>query len=202
MGYLRKHGWAAGLAIGLLLGLMIGGLWPDTPLHAVATDRGESYSICTGFVDDGVEAIYFLDFLTGTLSAAVLSNRPQSPGFQARYQGNVTNDLAAVIQARNAGLMQMNAERRKQGLPALPELQVPQSPSYLMVSGVIDMRGGVAANQEPPRAALYVAETTTGIVLAYLIPWNSNAHLANRPVHGPLPVWTGEQFTAALIQTE
>jgi hypothetical protein len=200
MAYLRSHGWAAGLAIGLLLGLMIGGLWPDAPLHAVATDRTENYAIATGFVDDGIEAVYFLDFLTGTLRAAVLSN--QSRGFQAHYEGNVNLDIASVIQLRNSGLAQTNAQRRKAGLPPLPELQLPQSPSYLMVTGTIDLRRGAAMRQQPPLAALYVAETTTGIVLTYLIPWDRSAHSGDIPAGGPLALWTGEQFTAALVQTE
>jgi hypothetical protein len=167
----------------------------------VATDRGENYAMCTGFVDDGLEAIYFLDFLTGTLRAAVLSN--QSRGFRAHYQGNVNNDLAGVIQMRNSGLAQTNARRRREGLPPLPELQLPQSPDYLMVTGSIDMRRGAAARQQPPQAALYVAETNTGIVLTYLLPWDRNAHQADIPVpNGALTLWAGGQFTAALIQTE
>lgn len=200
MAYLRKHGWAAGMAVGLLLGLMIGGLWPDTPLHAVATDRGENYAMCTGFVDDGLEAIYFVDFLTGTLRAAVLSN--QSRGFQALYEANVNADLASAIQLRNGSLAQTNLQRRRQGLPPLPELQMPQSPEYLMVTGAIDMRRGAAARQQPPQAALYVAETSTGIVLTYLLFWDRNAHMADMRAGGPLTLWTGEQFTTALIQTE
>ena len=87
MAYLRKQYWAVWLAIGLVVGLMIGGIWPDTPLHAVATDGTENFALATGFVDDGAEAVYLLDFLTGTLRAAVLSN--QSRGFQAYYGANV-----------------------------------------------------------------------------------------------------------------
>lgn len=202
MAYLRKHGWAAGLAIGLLLGLMIGGLWPDTPLHAVATDRGENFAICTGFVDDGLEAIYFLDFLTGILRAGVLSNVPQSPGFQAVYEGNINAALATAIQARNAGLVQMNAARRREGAPPLPELEMPQSPNYLMVTGAIDMRRTPGMRQQFAPAALYVAETTTGIVLTYVLPWDRNRHQANLPFSVPLTPWNAEQFTTVLIQTE
>ena len=64
------------------------------------------------------------------------------------------------------------------------------------------MRRGAAARHQPPQAALYVAETSTGIVLTYLLPWDRNAHMANQPAGGPLALWTGEQFTTALIQTE
>src|SRR3989304_5318782 len=126
MAYLwRKQCWAVWLGIGLLAGLMIGGLWPDTPLHAVATDSTDNFAMATGFVDDGIEAIYFLDFLTGTLRAAVLSN--QSRGFQARYEANVNADLAGVVQLGAATLEATNAQRRQAGLPPRPPLQGPQT---------------------------------------------------------------------------
>jgi len=200
MRYFPKQSWPLWLAIGLLVGFVIGGMWPDTPLHAVATDRTENFAMATGFVDDGVEAIYFLDFLTGTLRAAVLSN--QGAAFQAHFEGNVNRDLAGILQIRNAGLSQTNRQRRSQGMPPLPELQLPQSPNYLMVTGSIDMRRGAAARAQPAHSALYVAETTTGIVLTYLIAWDRNAHNGNQPSGGALQLWTGEQFTTALIQTE
>jgi hypothetical protein len=200
MAFLRNRGWALGLAIGLLLGLTIGGLWPDTPLHAVATDRTQNYAMATGYVDEGVEAIYFLDFLTGTLRAAVLSN--VNARFQAHYAGNINADIAGVIQLSNANLSQTNAQRRRAGLPPLPQLQMPQSPNYLMVTGAIDMRRVGGMRTQYPLSALYVAETNTGIVLTYLIPWDRNAHLADVDSAAPLALWTGEQFAAALIQTQ
>jgi len=200
MVYLWKRSWPVWLAIGLLAGLMIGGLWPETPLHAVATDRAENFSMATGFVDDGVEAVYFLDFLTGTLRAAVLSN--QSRGFHAHYEANVNVDLAGVVQLSNAGLAQTNAQRRKQNLPPLPEIQMPASPNYLMTTGAIDIRRGAAARAQPAQAVVYVAETTTGIVLVYIIPWDRNAHMADLPSAAPLTLWAGERFTAALVQTQ
>ena len=199
-----KRSWPAwlgiGLLLGVLLGLMVGGLWPDTPLHAVATDRTENFAMATGPVDDGVEAVYFLDFLTGTLRAAVLSN--QSRGFHAHYEANVNVDLAGLVQVSNAGLAQVNAQRRKQNLPPLPEIQMPASPNYLMTTGVIDIRRGAAVRLQPPQAVVYVAETTTGIVLVYVLPWDRNAHMSDMPSGGPLTLWAGERFTAALIQTQ
>ena len=200
MAFLRKQGWTVGLAIGLLLGLIVGGLWPDTPLHGTATDRNENYAMATGYVDEGVEAIYFLDFLTGTLRAAVLSN--VNARFQAHYAGNVNADLANVIQLSNTNLAQTNMQRRRAGLPPLPQLQLPQSPNYLMVTGGIDMRRAGGMRTQYPLAALYVAETNTGIVLTYLIPWDRNAHMADLDAAAPLALWTGEQFAAALVQTE
>ena len=48
------------------------------------------------------EAVYFLDFLTGNLSAVVLGR--QGNGFTAFYQYNVLNDLG-VDPARNPRFM-------------------------------------------------------------------------------------------------
>ena len=93
---LRKYGWTVGVVIGLLAGLMIAGLWPDTPLHAVATDRSESFALATGFVDQDAEAVFYLDSLTGTLRAAVLSNRTQ--GFQAMFETSRRTPSRMVIQ--------------------------------------------------------------------------------------------------------
>ena len=55
----------------LLIGIGLGGFLPHTPLHAVATDRAETYLIATGLLDADVEAVFFLDCLTGDLFAAV-----------------------------------------------------------------------------------------------------------------------------------
>ena len=80
------------LAFGLLAGLLIGGVLPNTPLHAVATDRIDTFAMATGPVDDDVEAVFFLDFLTGDLRAVVLGR--QGKGFTAFYEYNaVFNDL-------------------------------------------------------------------------------------------------------------
>lgn len=200
MAYLRKQYWAVWLAIGLLVGLMIGGIWPDTPLHAVATDSIDNFAMATGLVDDEIEAIYLLDFATGTLRAAVLSN--QSRGFQARYEANVNTDLAGVVRLGASGLQAANAQRRKAGLPPLPQMEMPQSPRYLMTTGAIDLRRGSSARVQPPQSVLYVAEVNTGIVLTYIIPWDRSAHFSDVPAGGPLTLWAGDQFTTALIQTE
>ncbi len=200
MGYLRKPSWPIWLAIGLLLGVIMGGLWPDRPLHAVATDRADSFAMATGPVDEDVEAVYFLDFATGTLRAAVLSN--QQPRFQALYQANVNIDLAQYVRMRNAGLAQMNAQRRKKGLPPLPQADMPAAPSYMMVTGMADIRRGAAARMRPALSSVYVAETTTGILLAYIIPWDPGAHAADQFVTGPLTPRAIDQFTIALVQTQ
>ena len=180
MGYLQKNGWPIGLALGVMVGLMIGGMWPNTPLHAVATDRVDNYAMATGFVADGVEAVYYLDFLTGSLRAAVLSN--QSQGFQAFYETNIHADMAAAMTGSG--------------------IQVPQKPSYMMVTGVTDIRRMGGQRARPGSAALYVAESNTGFVLAYIVPWSSERHSANQMHADKLIVWAGGQFGSAMIRTQ
>ena len=48
------------------------GFWPSVPLHAVATDKIETFSMATGPVESDYEAVYFLDHLTGDLHAYVV----------------------------------------------------------------------------------------------------------------------------------
>ncbi len=184
---LRKYGWTVGVVIGLLAGLMIAGLWPDTPLHAVATDRSDSFALATGFVDQDVEAVYYLDSLTGTLRAAVLSNRTQR--FQAMFETNIHADLAKVIQAKSA---------RGGGTG----VQMPQNPNYIMVTGMADIRRSAGQRLRPGQSVLYVAETNTGIVLAYVVPWSAERHSADQPQIDKLQLWAGDQFSTAVIRAQ
>jgi hypothetical protein len=178
------------LVVGLVAGLAIGGLVPHTPLHAVATDHVENCAIATGFVDEEVEAIYFLDFLTGTLKAAVLSQRDQA--FQARFEANIAVDLAGVITRLNMA----TAGGRRGATPAAA-IQMPAQPRYLMVTGLNDVRTG---RQRFGLGAVYVAEVNTGILLCYLVPWALEAHSANQPVVAPLVLWTADRFSSAIIR--
>jgi hypothetical protein len=100
-------------ATGIIIGLILGGFIPDSPLHAVGTDRQENFALATGMVDEGVEAVYMLDFLTGDLRAAVLN--PTSRQFANFYQRNITTDL---------------------------KVEKGKSPRYVMITGEADLRGG------------------------------------------------------------
>jgi hypothetical protein len=85
---------AVGVVLGLIVGLNVSGLWPQVPLHATATQGLDKFAIATGLVDDNVEAIYFLDFLTGDLSAAVIN--PKTGKFNALFTRNIASDFGAV----------------------------------------------------------------------------------------------------------
>jgi hypothetical protein len=163
------HSRAAWLAAGLLGGLVLAGLWPKTPLHAVATDRIETFAMATGPLDDEVEAVYFLDFLTGDLRALALNR--QSGKFTAFFEANV--------------LAQMGVDPSK-------------NPRFLMVTGVADLRRG-AGRVQPSRSACYVAEVTTGKVAAYAIPWNPTTAAGGQVIQQPLIALDVSAFRATAV---
>lgn len=147
-----------GLVIGLVAGLLLTGCWPSSPLRAVATDRTDGFAIATGYCDDSVEAIYFLDFLSGELSAAVVSK--QSGRFNAFYTHNVVSDL---------GITQVN--------PGKP-------PRFLLTTGTADLRRTGGKSNSLSRSLVYVAELQSGKVAAYAIPWSSSMWNAGQTLRG------------------
>lgn len=105
---------SAWVAVGIfMMGLVVGGLLPDSPLHATATDRAENFALATGSIDEGIEAIYTLDFLTGDLQAYVLN--PSTRNFSSWYKRNILADLKV-----------------EQG----------KAPKFVMVTGTADLRSG------------------------------------------------------------
>jgi hypothetical protein len=122
---------------------MLGGVWPHTPLHATATDRVEAFAMASGYVDEDVEAVYFLDFLTGDLNAVVIGK--QSGHFTGYFKANVIADMG---------------------------IDTAKSPRFMMVTGNVDLRRA-GTRMQYSKAAVYVAEITTGKVAAYAVPWTS-----------------------------
>ena len=110
----RKTSALVWLGLGLLAGLMVAGFWPSVPLHAVATDKNDSFSMATGPVETDYEAVYFLDHLTGDLHAYVIG-RSANGGF-----GVIQHCFRNVI----AGFQ----DRRRQ-----------KTPKFLMATGVSDL---------------------------------------------------------------
>lgn len=82
---------AIGVLIGLVIGLNVRGLWPNVPLHATATQGMDKFGIATGAISPDLEALYFLDYLTGDLKAAVIN--PKTGKFNALFSYNIANDF-------------------------------------------------------------------------------------------------------------
>ncbi len=198
MGALSRHvrrNRLAWLALGVLAGLLLGGLWPHVPLHAVATDRAGTVGVTTAFVDDSVEAFFYLDSMTGMLYGAVPARQGGGRPFQATYVVNLNSDFAGVIKTINAA----SAGRRGAGRAAV---DLPKSPHYLFTSGAIDVKY-VAGRERPGRSILYVAEANTGVVMAYMIGWSPEHHNTGQSYQGRLVLWSFASLpTAVLRETE
>lgn len=152
----RRH-WLLALGIGMVGGLILGGYWPHTPLHAVATDRADTFAMATGPVDADVEAVYLLDFLTGDLKALVLGKQPGT--FSGLFERNVAADLG------------IDAQR---------------NPKFLMVTGMINLRRAGGSRMQPGSALCYVAEITSGKMAAYAVPWTASMFASGQAQSGPL----------------
>lgn len=112
---------AAMMVLGLFAGAVVTGAWvgfgQGTQVQATATHGEGNFAIATGFVDNEVEAFYFLDFLTGDLRSAVVSRRTGE--FVAFFERNVQQDFAGGA----------------------------KNPKYLMVTGAANIPRGRANTQ-------------------------------------------------------
>jgi hypothetical protein len=106
-----------GVAVGAALAAGWHGLSSDQKAFATATHGADNFAIATGQMDDSIEALYFLDFLTGDLRATVISRRTGT--FSGFFQYNVMADFD----------------------------QVADQPRFLMVTGAADIPRGRGATQ-------------------------------------------------------
>ena len=154
----RMKSWGM-LAAGLVIGLTIGGaaavgvllgqrsaalpdsVLSDIRLKAMASHGSDTFAIATGPVDDDVEGLYTLDFLTGDLSCFVINPR------NGQFGGMFKTNVAAV----------MGAEKGKK-------------PNYLMVTGQISTSGNYGGGR-PAACLCYVVDANSGDVAAFTFPW-------------------------------
>ena len=154
-----------GLATGLLIssGFSLLGLyacgylpaarvrWLETKLHAAAAQSGDSMAVATGAIDEGVEGIFVLDFISGDLTCGVLNPRTGQLG--GLFKHNVVQDLG---------------------------VQQGKQPKYMLVTGIYTSpaRG---SNTRPAQSIVYVADSTSGRYVGYSLPWNSQLLNSNVP---------------------
>jgi hypothetical protein len=148
-----KHTRLLYLALGLAGGLAVAWLCSGPRLRAASTDRCDTFAMATGWLDDGIEGVYTLDFLTGELRGAALAR--QNGKFHAFYQGNVNTDL---------------------------QIDATKNPKYMIVTGMTDLIRTGGARVAPSKGVIYVAEITTGKVAAYFVKWSAAAHSTGAPV--------------------
>ena len=150
---------AAGVAIGLAIGgaLAAGvtfGRWnsqtagipgaSDLRLKAMAAYGNDNFAVATGVIDNDVEGLYTLDFLTGDLQCYVVN--PRNGALGGWFKTNVAKDLP-------------------------PEGT--KKPSYLLVTGTFRVQGA-AGNQKPAASLCYVVDGNTGNCVAYSFPWGQS----------------------------
>ena len=153
-----------------MLGLLLGGFLPRAPLHAVATDHIDNFAIATGPLSDDLEGLFFLDFLTGSLKCAVLS---RSTGkFMSAFETSVLDDIG---------------------------VKATSNPKFMLVTGIADLRR-TGGQMQPGNAVVYVAETTTGRVAAYAVPWTSGLATSVIPYKGRLMLLDVLQFRTAAVR--
>jgi len=64
-----------------------------------------------------------------------------------------------------------------------------------------DIRRQGPSQTRPSRALVYVAETNTGVLLAYVLHWNSNLHSSDVPYNAVLQLWAIDRFSTALVRS-
>jgi len=91
----NRVGW---LACGLAAGLAVAYFWPHQPTYATTADRDTQFSMLTipvgtsaAGINDPMDGVFILDFLTGQLKGAVLSR--QAGGFLSYYARDLAKDF-------------------------------------------------------------------------------------------------------------
>ena len=144
----------------LAAGIAIGGRLPSAaPAKAAAASAlaDANFAVCTAPIDANTEGLFLLDFETGDLTGGVLNR--SSAKFTTAYRCNVLKDLGF-----------------KPGKV--------KSPRFLMTTGLADFAGNAGTNMA--RSVLYVTDASTGVTVAYAIPWSGQQAAAGAPVTAQL----------------
>jgi hypothetical protein len=152
-----RLGWlVAGLVVGSALGIALSTgkrqrddvatrlVFEELKLKAYAAHGNETFVIANGPVDDNIEGVFCLDFLTGDLTGLVL--HPRTGKFQSAFKTNVVKDLPV--------------ERGKK-------------PAYALTVGRFKAYAPLS-NTSLGDGVVYVADCNTGRVATYAFPWNKS----------------------------
>lgn len=147
--------------------------WPQgVPLSASTSSTSETLAIATGIIDEQVEGLYTLDFISGDLQCFILN--PRSGKFMGHFKTNVTT--------------------------ALP-VEKGKKPQYMLVTGNWQPVG-FGGNQRPANSVVYVADANTGMFAAYYVPWVKGAASANAPQAGALGLLDGAKARNVTLRAE
>jgi hypothetical protein len=121
--------------------------------QAMSSLADDSFAVCTASIDGNVEGFFILDFETGDLTGGVLNQNTAK--FTTSYRHNVLNDLGF-----------------KPG-------QV-KDPRFLIVPGRASFTGN--SGNRMAQSVLYVTDVSTGVTVAYGIPWSAQQSTTPKPV--------------------
>ena len=168
---------AGALAIGVQIGqrgqgatAKVFGL-EELKLKAAASHGADTFAIATGLVDDEIEGLYTLDFVTGDLQCFVIS--PKSGGMAGRFMINV-ND------------------------PRIFGAKKGKKPNFLLTTGMMSS-GASSGGAKLAASVCYVVDANTGDVAAFGFPWNkaqvNNGGMQTFPMV-PLGKWAARSLDA------
>lgn len=142
---------------------------PPSLLQAASASGADNFAIATGPVDDDVEGLFVLDFMTGELQCVVLNYR--TGRFGGLFRANVMQDLGS---------------------------DAAKKPKFVMVAGQINFPRGAAAAR-PGNSVVYVLDTASGAFGAYGLPWRRELAATGRGQMAPMILLdVGRARTAAL----
>ena len=177
----------AGLAMGLLFGLgttagvmwasksnpAVPAGWPQgLPLNASTACTSDSLAIATGQVDEGVEGIFTLDFISGDLQCFVLN--PRTGKFVGWFKTNVTKELS---------------------------VDKGKKPQYLLTTGSWSPVGATSI-QRPAGCVAYVADANTRLFAAYCFPWVKGAASTGITQSTPMVTLDGQKARVITLRQE
>ena len=157
------------LGIGFVGGLIVGGVWPDTPMHASATDSYDKFAIATGSIDGQTEGIFVLDQLTGQLSMTFVN---QLGKLQRMAPRDAPRGGAAVDQ--NAFRYPVATRNIAQDM----QIDFDKNPRFLLVTGLIRRSQRAGPQGYSSQSVAYVAELTSGKLAAYGFAWDGMASVS------------------------
>ena len=159
-----------GIGVAVLGGFVANQLAPTRPAFASATHGTENLTAATGLLDSGAEAIVYLDHVTGELTGYVLSTTTWAVVGNYHHP-RVSQDL---------------------------QLANVKNPKYTLVTGATAFKPKGA--NRLGSCVVYVAEETTGMMVAYGMPWDTGSMTRTTPINRPFVKLAGPLKVSSAVR--
>lgn len=141
-------------------------------LRADSASGAKTMAMATGPIDDSVEGLFVLDFLTGELFCWVVS---PNTGWMAQYRTNVAAEFGGVDKER--------------------------APEYVMTTGRIGSVGRTGQGR-PANTICYVGDANSGKVIAFGLTWDRTIAARGGDQQGVLFKWAEGATRSANIERD